>query len=160
MLLGDVLLYVAIVLISNGFSRLENVDAKSSAVMNIFAGGLGLILNVCSIFNGKYYEGATGLLFAFTYLYIAINGIFNLDKKPYGWFSLFVAINTIPCGFMNLKTDFRMSIIWWLWGLLWLTGWIETVLKKDLKKFIPYLSIFEGIFTAWIPAFLMLIHYW
>ena len=52
-----------------------------------------------------------------------------------------------------------MAIIWILWGILWLTGFIESVLKKELK-FVPYLAIFEGIFTAWIPGFLMLTNLW
>ena len=53
-----------------------------------------------------------------------------------------------------------MGIIWFLWGLLWLTGFIEFVLKKPLGKFVGYLGIFEGIVTAWIPGFLMLISLW
>ncbi len=52
-----------------------------------------------------------------------------------------------------------MAIIWILWGILWLTGFIENVLKKELK-FVPYLAIFEGIFTAWIPGFLILTNLW
>jgi acid-activated urea channel len=53
-----------------------------------------------------------------------------------------------------------MSIIWWLWGILWFTGWLEAVPKKNLGKFSPALAIFEGIVTAWIPGFLMLIDKW
>ena len=34
-MLGIVLLYVGIVLINNGISRLYNIDEKSTAVMNI-----------------------------------------------------------------------------------------------------------------------------
>ena len=37
---------------------------------------------------------------------------------------------------------------------------IEVVLKKNLGKFVPYLAIFEGIITAWIPGFLMLVDRW
>ena len=159
-MLGVALLFVGIVLISNGMCRLYNVDGKAQSVMNIFTGGITLILNVVSIIRGDYYSGATGLLFTFTYLYVAINGIFNLNPIPYGWFSLFVAINTLPAGYLSLKSDWRMSIIWWLWGVLWLTGWIETVPKKNLGKFTPVLAVFEGIVTAWIPGFLMLIDMW
>ena len=39
-MLGVVLLYVAIVLISNGIARLSHVDPKSQAIMNLFTGGL------------------------------------------------------------------------------------------------------------------------
>ena len=52
-----------------------------------------------------------------------------------------------------------MAVIWILWGILWLTGFIENVLKKKLK-FVPYLAVFEGIVTAWIPGFLILTNLW
>lgn len=161
-MLGIVLLYVGIVLINNGISRLCNIDEKSAAVMNIFTGALAVVIDTVSVIQGQYYAVGTGLLFGFTYLFIAINGIFNLDKRPYAWYSLFVAINTIPCAYISLTEDldWRMSIIWILWGILWLTAFIEIILKKNLGKFVPYLAIFEGIITAWIPGFLMLVNRW
>ncbi|MGN0143695.1 MAG: AmiS/UreI family transporter [Clostridium sp.] len=161
-MLGIVLLYVGIVLINNGISRLYNIDEKSSAVMNLFTGSLAVIIDTVAVIQEEYYAVGTGLLFGFTYLFIAINSIFNLDKRPYAWYSLFVAINTIPCAYISLTQDldWRMSIIWILWGILWLTAFIEIILKKDLGKFVPYLAIFEGIITAWIPGFLMLVDMW
>ena len=72
------------------------------------------------------------------------------------------SINTIPCAYLSFtqELDWRMSVIWVLWGILWLTAFIEVVLKKNLGKFVPYLAIFEGIITAWIPGFLMLVDRW
>ncbi len=161
-MLGIVLLYVGIVLINNGICRLCNIDEKSAAVMNLFTGGLAVIIDTVNVTQEQYYSVGTGLLFGFTYLFIAINGIFNLDKRPYGWYSLFVAINTIPCAYFSFKTelDWRMGVIWLLWGVLWSTAFIEIILKKNLGKFVPYLAIFEGVITAWIPGFLMLVGKW
>lgn len=170
-MLGVVLLYVAIVLISNGVARLSNVSDKSIAVMNIFTGGLSVICNIIVIVHAEFtgaqmdfYSAATGLLFGFTYLYVAFNTILKLDTRLYGWYSLFVAINSIPAGILCFKhfggSDWRMGIIWFLWGILWLTGFIECVAKKPLGKFVGYLGVFEGIVTAWIPGFLMLINLW
>ena len=170
-MLGVILLYVAIVLISNGIARVCKIDSKSQSIMNLFTGGLSVICNVIVIVFGEisgstseFYAAATGLLFGFTYLYIALNGIFNLDQRLYGWYSLFVAINSIPAGLISFFSggffNISMAIIWWLWGLLWLTGWIETVLKINLGKPVGYLSVFEGIVTAWIPGFLMLAGLW
>ena len=48
-MLGVVLIYVGVVLILNGVGRLCNVDAKSSAVFNVFTGMLSFILNIVSI---------------------------------------------------------------------------------------------------------------
>ena len=48
-MLGVILLYVGMVLMSNGLHRLEGIPDKSNVVMNIFTGGLGLILNIIVI---------------------------------------------------------------------------------------------------------------
>ena len=169
-MLGVVLLYVGIVLINNGIARITGVDEKSASVMNVFTGILSVIINIIAIIHGDFenidslgdfYSAATGLLFGFTYLFVAVNSIFNLDPRLYGWYSLFVAINSVPAAYIEFAVngDWRMAIIWILWGILWLTGFIETVLKKELK-FVPYLAVFEGIFTAWIPGFLILTNFW
>ena len=159
-MLGIVLLYVGIVLINDGIARLTNIDEKSASIMNLFAGGLAVIIDTVNTIEGDYYAVGTGLLFGFTYLFIALNSIFKLDKRPYAWYSLFVAINTIPAAYAALQEDWRMCIIWILWGILWLTAFIEIILKKDLGKFVPWLAIFEGIVTAWIPGFMMLLGTW
>lgn len=159
-MLGIVLLYVGIVLINNGIARLTNIDEKSASLMNLFTGGLAVIIDTVNTIEGDYYAVGTGLLFGFTYLFIALNGIFKLDKRPYAWYSLFVAINTIPAAYAAFQEDWRMCIIWILWGILWLTAFIEIILKKDLGKFVPWLAIFEGIVTAWIPGFMMLLGTW
>jgi acid-activated urea channel len=169
-MLGVVLLYVGIVLINNGIARITDVDAKSASVMNVFTGLLSIIINIITIVHGDFesidsigdfYSAATGLLFGFTYLFVAANSIFNLDNRLYGWYSLFVAINTIPAAYISFAGDgdWKMAVIWILWGILWLTGFIENVLKKELK-FVPYLAVFEGIVTAWIPGFLILTNLW
>ena len=170
-MLGVVLLYVAIVLISNGIARLSHVDPKSQAIMNLFTGGLSVVCNVIVIICGEvlgsrtdFYAAATGLLFGFTYLYVALNGIFNLDQRLYGWYSLFVAITAIPAGMLSWAdrgiNNIAMAIIWWLWAALWFTGWVETVLKINLGRSVGALAIFEGIVTAWIPGFMMIAGWW
>lgn len=174
-MLGIVLLYVGMVLINNGIARIYNIDGKSASVMNIFTGVLSVIINIISIIVGEYFaigidslsgftyffSAGTGLLFGFTYLFIGINSIFELDQRPYGWYSLFVAINAVICAFLSLSQgDWRFFMIWILWGVLWATAFIEIILKRELGKFVPYMAIFEGIVTAWIPGFLLLINKW
>ncbi|GAA8106773.1 acid-activated urea channel protein UreI [Helicobacter pylori] len=194
-MLGLVLLYVGIVLISNGICGLTKVDPKSTAVMNFFVGGLSIICNVVVITYSalnpvapvegaediaqvshhltNFYGPATGLLFGFTYLYAAINHTFGLDWRPYSWYSLFVAINAIPAAILSHYSDMLddhkvlgitegdwWAIIWLAWGVLWLTAFIENILKIPLGKFTPWLAIIEGILTAWIPAWLLFIQHW
>ena len=45
-MLGVCLLFVGIVLINNGMCSLYNVDGKSTAIMNIFTGGLSYLLTL------------------------------------------------------------------------------------------------------------------
>ena len=160
-MLGVCLLYVGMVLINNGITRLYKIDGKSSSIMNIFTGLQSIVINIISLVKGDYYSAGTGLLFGFTYLFVAINGIYKLDQRPFGWYSLFVAINTIPFAIVDYHNgDWKMTIIWILWGILWFTGFLENVCKKNIEKYVPYLSIFEGIFTGWIPGLLMILNIW
>lgn len=157
-MLGVSLLYVGAVLTINGIGRLTEIDGKSLAVMNFFTGGLSVIANVILLVCGEYYAAATGLLFGFTYLFIGLNAVFNLDGRVLGWFSLFVAINTVPAALLSLlqDTDPLFFVIWLAWGILWLLIFVESVLKKDLHHTVPVLLILEGIGTAWVPAWLLL----
>ena len=174
-MLGAVLLYVGVVLCTNGIARLTNIDSKSAAIMNLFTGGLSIVVNFGTLLiaaaqhssvgvTSPYYAAATGLLFGFTYLFIGINGLCNLDGRIFAWYSLYVAITTIPAGIYQWMQggiwNILMALIWWAWGVLWVTAPIEIVWKKNLGVFTPWLSILEGIFTAWIPGYLILINIW
>lgn len=170
-MLGLILLYVGIVLISNGICRLTNVEPKSTAIMNFFTGTLGAVgaflLMVYGVMNNGgmayFYGAATTLLFAFTYLFVGFLNAYNLDARPLGWYCLFVAINTIPAAMLSYKSGtsegYWFTIIWILWGILWLAFFVEIVLNKKLP-WIPHLCIFEGIATCWIPAWLLFLGYW
>ena len=168
-MLGVCLLFVGIVLINNGVCSLWKVDPKATAVMNIFVGGLSVFINFLSLVQGNYYAAGTGLLFGFTYLFVAINNIFKLDIKPFAVFSTFVAINAVIFGIvegitgnaaLGIVPDIRWAIIWWLWAILWGSAFVTDIMKKDLGKFVPRLQILEGIFTAWIPGVLILLGMW
>lgn len=97
-MLGVCLLYVGIVLINNGICTLYKVEGKAAAVMNIFTGGLSLFINFVNLVQGNYYAAGTGLLFCFTYLFVAVIKIFNLNGMPFAWFSTFVAVNAVIFG--------------------------------------------------------------
>ena len=152
------MLYVGAVLAINGIGRLTGIDGKSLAVMNFFTGGLSVVANIILLASGEYYAATTGLLFGFTYLFIGLNAVFGLDGRALGWFSLFVAVNTVPASLLSLLKDHDplFFAIWLAWGVLWLLMFAESVLKKDLKSTVPIVLIAEGVFTAWIPAWLLL----
>ena len=168
-MLGVCLLFVGIVLINNGCCTLMKTPPKAAAVMNIFVGGLSLFINFLNLIQGNYYAAGTGLLFCFTYLFVAVNNIFSLDGKPFAVFSTFVAVNAVIFGVvegvtgstaLGITADWRWAAIWWLWAVLWGTAFVTDILKKDLGKFVPCLQIFEGVITAWVPGVMMLLGIW
>ncbi len=163
------LLFVGIVLISNGVCNLTHIDRKATSIINLFVGILSLYINFVHLAKGEYYAAGTGLLFGFTYLFIDLDLIFNLDTRPFAWFSTFVAINAVFFGTLegfigsdtlNIVPDIRWAAIWYLWAILWATAFVEDILGKKLGKFTPCLQIFEGIVTAWIPGVMLLIGKW
>ncbi len=168
-MLGVCLLFVGIVLINNGLCTLLKVNGKSAAIMNLFVGGLSVFINFVSLVKGDYYAAGTGLLFGFTYLFVAFNNIFSLDTRPFAIFSTFVAINAVVFGAiegitgssaLGITPDWRWAAIWWLWAILWGTAFITDILKKNLGKFVPILQVIEGVITAWIPGILILTGIW
>lgn len=169
-MLGVCLLFVGAVLINNGVCGLAHVDKRSTAVMDIFVGGLSVVINVIALVRGDYYAAGTGLLFGFTYLFVALNNLMdNKSAVPFAWFSLFVAINAVVFGTvegilgneaLGIVPDVRWAFIWYLWAVLWATAFVEDVLGKDLGMFVPKLQVFEGVVTAWIPGLLMLLCMW
>ena len=168
-MLGVCLLFVGIVLINNGACTLMKVDKKSASIMDMLLALLTLILNIISLVRGEYYAAATGFLFCFTYIFIVATDFFGADARPLGMFSTFVALNGIVCGIvegitgcapLGIVPDIRWAVLWWLWSLLWGTSFFTCVLGKDLGKFVPFLQVFEGLFTAWIPGLLMIFGAW
>ena len=127
-MLGVCLLFVGIVLINNGMCTLYHVDGRSAAVMNIFTGGLSLFINFVNLVQGNYYAAGTGLLFCFTYLFVAVNKFLNANPIPFAWFSTFVAVNAVIFGTiegfigsaaLDITPDLRWAGIWYLWAILW-----------------------------------------
>lgn len=78
--------------------------------MNIFTGGLSLFINFVNLAQGNYYAAGTGLLFGFTYLFVAANNLFHLDTRPFAWFSSFVAVNAVIFGTMEGFWEFLHGI--------------------------------------------------
>ena len=158
------MLFVGITLVSNGLNRFLNTDAKSTAIMNFFTGFILVIGNIIMLAKAvdiiEYQNVASGFLFGITYLFIAANYLFKLDLRPFGLFSLFVAVYAVIMAVSSYGVDIRFVLLWGAWAALWLEGFLELVLKIKLDKLFPYLSIAVGLFAAFIPAIFMLTGKW
>ena len=169
-MLGVSLLFVGIVLINNGICAIKKVDPRSAAAMNILTGGITLVINILNLANGDYYAAGTGLLFCFTYLFVAMMNLMNLHPLPFAWFSSFVAVNAVIFGIvagvtgseaLGITPDIRWGIIWWAWAVLWGSSFFTDILgMKKLAKAVPPIQIIEGVATAWIPGLLLLLQLW
>ena len=162
--LGISLLFVGITLVSNGLNRFFNTDAKSTAIMNLFTGAILFIGNVIMLAKAgdilQFQNVASGFLFGVTYLFISANYLLKLDLRPFGLFSLFVAVYAVIMAVSSYAADIRLALLWGAWAVLWLEGFLELVLKFKLEKVFPYLSIAIGLFAAFIPAVYMLTDKW
>jgi hypothetical protein len=162
------LLYVGAVLFVNGVMLLGWVDGRAVWPMNLFVGILQVITPTYLIFaaNGDpaIILNASGLyLFGFTYLYVALNVLGNLDGTGLGYFSLFVAICALVYSALNFfgVRDLAFGVIWLYWAFLWLLFFL--LLGRNMEgigRYTGAVAAIEGWITAAVPAFLLLIGVW
>jgi len=168
------LLYVGAVLFVNGIMLLGWAEGKSVAPMNLFVGALQVITPTYLIFtaHGTPHQvqnqilGASGLyLFGFTYLYVAITLLANLDSTGGGWFYGFVAVCAVVFAGLNFWRpgfgDSAFGVIWLSWAFLWALFFILLALKNGtIGRYTGSVAAIEGIVTGLIPAFLLLTGNW
>lgn len=162
------LLYVGAVLILNGLMLLGVVDARAAAPLNLFVGALQVVTPTYLIFTAdgdpNTILAASGLyLFGFTYLYVGINLLGNLDGTGLGWFSAFVACCALVYAGLNFGRldDAAFGVIWLYWAVLWGLFWVVLGLKREeWTRFTGLVAVVAGVFTAAIPAFLLLTDVW
>lgn len=158
------LLYVGAVLFLNGVMLLGRVDLRAAAVFNLFVGALQVVTPTYLIIaaNGDQSTilSASGLyLFGFTYLYVGIGGLADLDTTGVGWFSLFVAVLTVAYSAINftMAHDASFGVIWLYWAVLWFLFFLLLGQKREsLTRYVGWVTVVEAWVTAAIPAMLLL----
>ena len=165
-MIGIVLFWVGAVLFLNGLWLSGRISDREIAIINIFTGTVGviaaitvLVLNPTDINAISF--AAFVLLFAFTYLWVAINRIFSFDGRGLGWYCLFVAITAVV---ISIETGLQAATTWgwwlaidWLaWGVLWFCYFLLLVPRRMSLTFVAGLTLLEGILTAWLPGYLIL----
>ena len=166
MLLGFSLLYVGAVLFLNGLWLLGKISDREIAVINIFVGGITLLIAVYLAFGpgadaASIKGAALLLLFTFTYLWIAINRFTGADGRGLGWFSLFVAITAVPVAADTLRNattlwDYWFGLCWVGWAILWFMYFLLLAQKLNIVKITGFVTAVEGVLTGWLPGYLLL----
>jgi putative amide transporter protein len=164
-MLGVVLLFVGVILIVNGLTLAGRIEAKEAAVLNLLVGSLSAFAAVLGAIQAStpadFLAVGSGLLFAFTYLYVAGVHWFKLSGTGLGWYCLFVAITALPLSWDAYTIgELRMAGIWLIWSSLWLLFFIDLCTRVPVKRFLAPYTVVVGIVTAWIPGMLLLLARW
>lgn len=162
--MGNIMLfYVGAVLFCNGLWILGYIEDREIAVIDFFIGALGCFVSLHAALTGDYLSGAFTFLFAFTYLWVALNRYLNVDGRGLGWFSLFVAISVFPFGLWELARAGGQlmptwaAINWISWGILWFMYWVLLARQKaSVGRTVGWMTLIMGIYTGWIPGWLLL----
>lgn len=162
------LLYVGAVLFVNGVMLLGKINPRAAGVFNLFVGGMQVIFPTIIVATAggdpATVLAASGIfLFGFTYLYVGIGLLTDLDTTGVGWFSLFVAVAALGYSYASfwLLDDPPFGVIWLYWAYLWLLFFLLLGLKMDgLRVYTGWVTAIEGWVTAAIPAFLILAGIW
>lgn len=164
-MLGVVLLFVGFVLAVNGLTLAGRIEAKDAAVFNLLVGLLSALAGVLgasrAVTPEDFLAVGSGLLFAFTYLYVAAVNWYGLRGAGLGWYCLFVAITALPVGWDAwLHGDPRMAAIWLVWSTLWALFFVDGCTRLSVKRFLAPYTVLVGIVTCWVPGLLMLLGRW
>lgn len=162
-MLGCALVYVGFVLFINGIWLLGILEDKHVVPMNLFTGALifaGVMRTV--VWEGvnitSYFYSMQSLLFAFTYLWVGINVIWNLAGKGLGWYCLLVAIVAFPTAF-TAAPDLGLVILWFMWCSLWFMFFLLLGLGKNIAKATGIWTVINAVVTGG-AGYLILIKVW
>jgi putative amide transporter protein len=167
MLAGLALFWVGAVLFCNGLWVLNKIDDREIGVIDVFVGSLTLLISLYLAFgpgaNLDSVKGATFLLlFTFTYFWVAWNRWNGADGRGLGWFCLFVAITCAPICAQTLLASHGnfwqvwLGICWASWGILWFLFYLILARgRSELSRFTGALCTAEGVYTGWIPGYLL-----
>jgi acid-activated urea channel len=159
---------VGITLFSNGLAAKAGFDRKSTAYMNILTALLLVVGNFIMLTHAAlddtmaFANIAAGLLFGFTYCFLAANHLWGLDLRAFGVYSLFASVFAIISGVLAFLAGAPwMGVLWLGWSLLWLEGFAELLVGHSaVGRYFPALSMIEGVFFTFIPGVLMLNDAW
>ncbi|MFC7199692.1 AmiS/UreI family transporter [Halospeciosus flavus] len=165
--LGMGLLFVGGVLVVNGLWLHGYGGDDDVAIFNLLVGIITFLIVMWWGFGGAASQGtpfnaAGTMLFSFTYLWLGVNAYRGTeDQRGFGWYCAFVAVVTIPTGYLTLLTgDIGLTLLWWVWGVLWATFCLLLALERDeYTEPIATFTALVGGATA-LAGYLMAAGFW
>ncbi|MFC3567900.1 AmiS/UreI family transporter [Paracoccus simplex] len=166
MLLGFLLFYVGAVLFLNGLWLMGRIEDREIVVINVVSGLVAAGVVVQGAFGAgadlqTVRAAALTLMFSTTYFWVAHNRVVAVDGRGLGWFSLFVAITTVPVFLRALAaagspTELWLAGNWLVWGVLWFMYFLLLALGRPILRATAWVTLLAGIVTGWLPGFLLL----
>lgn len=150
------LLFGGVALFINSLVLFGKVDVKSAGVFSLLTGILQTFIATWLVIDATQAElfgYASIYLFAFTYLYVGVTFLFNLDGRGVGWFSLFVAISSLLYAVVGVVNGDNMSAVTWLfWSFLWGLFFYGMALERAIDGLTARVALVLAWLTLIVPA--------
>ncbi|WP_251139275.1 AmiS/UreI family transporter [Exiguobacterium sp. s146] len=150
------LLFGGVALFINSLVLFGKVDVKSAGVFSLLTGLLQTFIAtwlVVEASSAEMFGYASIYLFAFTYLYVGVTFLFNLDGRGVGWFSLFVSISAVFYAVIAFTTGDMMGAVTWLfWSFLWGLFFMGMGLGRQIDGLTARVAFVLAWLTLIIPA--------
>ena len=150
-------------------SHASFMQGREVAIVNLFTALIGIVAATTFLVQGSVHDDLASvrsagfvLLFAFTYLWVAINQFLNAGGHAFGWYCLFVAITALPAGYFTLVSANGsvgltwLAINWFAWAVLWFLLWVLLTLERPIGFLTGAVALIEGIGTGWALAIAVL----
>lgn len=150
------LLFGGVALFLNSLVLFGKVDVKSAGVFSLFTGLLQTFIATWLVINAspsEVFGFASIYLFAFTYLYVGVTFLFDLDGRGVGWFSLFVSISAVFYATISFTTGDVMGAVTWLfWSFLWGLFYVGMGLGRQIDGLTARVAFVLAWLTLIVPA--------
>ena len=164
-MLGINLLFAGFALTLNGISYLKKVDDNAKAMANIL---VGVIIAINAIFQVSgatchmtFGFGAAMWLFALNYFIIAAHILLKATNwNVFGIYGLFAAVVSVVFALDTIlgQGPWEMAYMWIMWAILWGQSFFAIIVaSKWVDKFTPHILIINGVFSTFVPGFLILL---
>lgn len=166
------LFFVGSVYLINGMGLLGRVDPRGAAPLNAFIGALLLVVTARLMLPQAdpvwappdiVLSGAGNLLFALTFLYVAINNWTGDSGNGLGWYCGWASVVSAALGlaWLLLFGDLRSAALWAVWSVVFAAFFAIGVLdKQHLTRPTGWFLVAAGLTTCLLPGSLGALGLW